>query len=141
MRAFVKIKQKDGWIKRNLVHSCQFKRNGGYPYVDIRLDDEMLPYLIGMTGCFSTPRLDNLRFFKKDHHFKLHAFFYSYLYRGSTGEISLEQLRELLDIKKSHYQLVGHLKSRLLDPTIRLINEVTDIHVLTSNVKHGRRIV
>jgi len=70
----------------------------------------------------------------------LYAFFYSYLYRGNTGEISLSELRTLLSIKKSQYKLVGHLKNRLLEPSISLINRVTDINVSCMPYKHGRRI-
>jgi len=50
MGSYIKIKKKNGWLKRNLIHSCQFYKNNGYAYVDIRLDDDMLPFLIGITG-------------------------------------------------------------------------------------------
>ena len=49
-------------------------------------------------------------------------------------------LRDLLSIKKSQYKLVGHLKNRLLEPSIELINRVTDINVSCNSYKHGRRI-
>jgi len=35
---------------------------------------------------------------------------------------------------------VGHLKNRLLKPSISLINRVTDINVSCMSYKHGRRI-
>ncbi|MBF0264131.1 MAG: replication initiation protein [Gammaproteobacteria bacterium] len=140
MGSYIKIKKKNGWLKRNLVHSCQFYKNDGHSYVDIRLDDEILPFLIGITGKFSSPKIENIRYFKKENHFKLYAFFYSYLYRGNTGEVPLSALRDLLSIKKSQYKLVGHLKSSLLEPSIKLINRVTDIKVSCSSYKHGRRI-
>jgi len=49
MGSYIKIKKKNGWIKRNLIHSCQLNKNDGHAYVDIRLDDDMLPFLIGIT--------------------------------------------------------------------------------------------
>ena len=122
MGSYIKIKKRNGWVKRNLIHSCQLDRNDGNAYVDIRLDDEMLPFLVGITGWFSAPKIENIRFFKKENHFKLYAFFHTHLYRGNTGEVPLSQIRELLSIQKKQYRLVGHLKSRLLDPTIHLIN-------------------
>jgi len=54
--------------------------------------------------------------------------------------VSINQLRELLDIDKKKYQLIGHLKSRLLVPSIEFINKVTDITVTIKDVKHGRKI-
>jgi len=140
MGSYIKIKQKNGWIKKNLVHSCQYNKNSGHPYVDIKLDNDMLPHLIGVNGYFSSPKLDNIRFFKKDQHFKLHAYFYSFLYRHSTGVVSIKDLRQILDIDKKQYQLVGHLKNRLLNPSIKLINDVTDINISTEEVKEGRKI-
>ena len=85
-------------------------------------------------------KLENIKHFKKDQHFKLHAYLFSYLYRGSTGNVSIEQIREILDIDKKQYKLVWHLKSRLLLPSIKFINAVTDIKVIIKDVKHGRRI-
>jgi len=100
----------------------------------------MLPHLINVNSYFSSPKLDNIKLFKKDQHFKLHAYFYSFLYRSSTGIVSIENLRNILDIDKKQYKLVGHLKSRLLIPSIDVINSVTDIHISIRDVKHGRKI-
>lgn len=50
MGSYVKIKKNTGWLKRNLIHSCQFSRNDGHPYVNIRLVDDMLPFLVGISG-------------------------------------------------------------------------------------------
>lgn len=141
MRSHIKIKKSKGWLKRHLVHSCQFTRCTSWSYVDIKLSDDMLPYLIGVKGRFSAPKTENVKHLKKDHHFKLHAFLFSYLYRRTTGNVSIEQLRELLNIDKKQYKLVGHLKSRLLIPSIEYINKVTDIHVTMHDVKPSRRII
>ncbi|NQY38206.1 MAG: replication initiation protein [Alteromonadaceae bacterium] len=43
--------------------------------------------------------------------------------------VTIEELRTILSVEKNQYKLVGHLKSRLLIPTINLINKVTDIKV------------
>lgn len=100
----------------------------------------MLPHLINVNGYFSSPKLENIRLFKKDQHFKLHAYFYSFLYRQSTGMVTIENLRNILDVDKKQYKLVGHLKSRLLIPSIKVINDVTDINISIKEVKHGRKI-
>ncbi len=96
----------------------------------------MLPHLISVNSYFSSPKLENIRLFKKDQHFKLHAYFYSFLYRHTTGIVSIDDLRKILDVDKKQYKLVGHLKSRLLLPSIDLINNVTDIHISIKDVKH-----
>lgn len=140
MGSYVKIKKNTGWLKRNLIHSCQFSRNDGHPYVNIRLVDDMLPFLVGISGWFSAPKIKNIRHFKKDNHFKLYAYFYSHLCRGNMGEVPLSEVRELLSIKKDQYKLVGHLKSRLLDPSIALINRTTDIEVTHSPYEPSRKV-
>jgi len=134
------IKAKNGWIKKNLIHSCQLTREPNFFYIDIRLDNEMLPFLINVTGYFSAPKLENLRYFKKDQHFKLYSYFYSFLFRGETWEVSIEEIRQLLAIDKNKYEQVGHLKNRLLVPSVKLINEVTDIYVSIREVKQWRKI-
>jgi plasmid replication initiation protein len=45
-----------------------------------------------------------------------------------------------LSIQKKQYILIGHLKSRLLNPTIDLINRTTDIYVESTPYKHGKKI-
>lgn len=140
MWSYIKIKNKNGWLKRNLIHSCVLNRVNGAVYVDIRLDDDMVPFLIGLSWWFSSPKIENIRHFKKENHFKLYAFFYAYLYRWSTWEIPLSHIREILSIQKKQYLLIGHLKSRLLNPTIDLINRTTDIKVEYTHYKHGKKI-
>ena len=129
MSSFIKIKNKKGWIKKNLVQSCQLVKDIHWTTISIRLDNDMMPYLIWVSGHFSAPKLENLKYFKKDQHFKLYAFFYSHLFKGCTDDISIQTLRDILDIKKHQYQKVGHLKSRLINPSICLINQVTDIEI------------
>ena len=140
MWSYIKIRNKNGWIKRNSIHSCVLNRMNGAIYVDIRLDDDMVPFLIGLSWWFSAPKIENIRHFKKENHFKLYAFFYAHLYRWSTWEVPLSHLRELLSIQKKQYTLIGHLKSRLLTPTIDLINRTTDIRVGYTPYKYGKKI-
>jgi len=54
--------------------------------------------------------------------------------------VTLCALRDILSIKKKQYLLVGHLKSRLLDPAIDLINRTTDIRIDYMPYKHGRKV-
>lgn len=54
--------------------------------------------------------------------------------------VTIENLRNILDVGKKKYKLVGHLKSRLLIPSIKVINDVTDINISIKEVKHGRKI-
>jgi len=54
--------------------------------------------------------------------------------------VTIENLRNILDIDKKQYKLVGHLKSRLLIPSVKVINDVTDINISIKEVKHGRKI-
>jgi len=141
MSSFIKIKYKKGWLKMNLVHSCQLVKWSDSTIIKLKIDNDMLPYLIGVSWHFSAPKLENFKHFKKDQHFKLYSFFYSHLFKRSTPDISIKELRDILDIKKSQYQKIGHLKSRLLTPSITLINQVTDIHISVIEIKHERKII
>jgi len=89
----------------------------------------MLPYFISVTSKFSAPRMANTQLLKKDHHFKLHGFFHSLSYKKELVNVSIQELRNIFDINKKQYKLVGHFKSRLLIPTIEYINKVTDLSV------------
>jgi len=48
MSSFIKVKQSDGREKKNLINSCRFSSNSGNPFIDIKFDDDMLPYFIGL---------------------------------------------------------------------------------------------
>ena len=101
----------------------------------------MLPYFISVTSKFSAPRMANTQLLKKDHHFKLHGFFHSLSFKNELVCVSIEDLRNIFDIDKKQYKLVGHFKNRLLIPTINYINKVTDLSVECFDDKAGRKII
>jgi len=72
---------------------------------------------------------------KKDQDFKLHSFLFSFVYKKETGVVSVEQLRDIFDLPTKQYTLIGHLKSRLLLPTVERLNKLTNLNIEVKDEK------
>ncbi|MGR8035605.1 replication initiation protein RepM, partial [Acinetobacter baumannii] len=59
---------------------------------------------------------------------------------GKVPKIELSEFREKLGIAADEYKAMNHFKSRVLEPSIKQINEHTDITVSYEQHKTGRTI-
>lgn len=72
---------------------------------------------------------------------------YENLYRfrnttnGSTGEWSLEFFREIIGATANYYDDYGQLNNKIIKPSLKSINQETDIEVRMEPVKQSRHVV
>ena len=71
---------------------------------------------------------------------RLYEFLIAWRNVGKTPVISLSEFREKLGLEINEYQKMVNFKSRVLEPAIKQINELTDIHVKYEQYKTGRSI-
>lgn len=135
--ASITIRQGKDWVKFRWAATCG--RVGGSIF--IRLNEDLRPYLQGLVRQFTAYRLRFVLELRTAYQYRFYQLFKSQQYLGKST-VYYEELKSWLEIPKNEYTLVGHFKDRVLMPSIKAINDVTDIHVeILSPIKEGRRVI
>ncbi len=135
--ASITIRQGKDWVKFRWAPTCG--RVGGWIF--IRLNEDLRPYLQGLVRQFTAYRLRFVLELRTAYQYRFYQLFKSQQYLGKCT-VYYEELKAWLEIPKEEYALVGHFKDRVLMPSIKAINDVTDIQVEILNpIKDGRRVI
>ncbi len=112
-----------------LIHLVSYAKYWlGKGYADIRISEEIAPYLFGLKERFTTYKLSNAM--------KLSSFYAMRIYellkkheRLHQRTFSIEELKQKLGIKKGQYSRTNDFQKRVLDIAVREINNKTDIKI------------
>lgn len=110
--------------------------------IEIRLDNDMKPYLLQLKDNFTKYNLIFTLRMRSKYSIRMFELVSSILYANHdsyTAYYTFEQLRKLLDAEK--YKTTQHLKDRVIEPSIREINEYSDKKIECTYRKEGKRIV
>lgn len=121
-----------GIIKNHYVYEKRSKE------VKIGIYPEMADFLLGIKEQFTKYPLSILNNLINTYDILLFEYFSSIKKLGQQ-KISLEKLRELLNVKEKYKQTL-ELKKELLDKTIKRINEYTDIAVHYKDIKEKNKV-
>jgi plasmid replication initiation protein len=119
------------WIEKPYLYKNTRK-------IKIRLDKDMLPYLIQVKDNFTKYELIAILALKSKFSLRLYELFKSYEYLGKF-EISLDELRKMLMIEKE-YPKFYDFRRYVLDKAIDEITTYTDLEVSYGITKDGRKI-
>jgi plasmid replication initiation protein len=119
------------WIEKPYLY-----KNTGK--IIIKLDKDMLPYLIQVKENFTKYELIAILALKSKFSLRLYELFKSYEYLGKF-EISLDELRKMLMIE-NEYPKFYDFRRYVLDRAIEEITTYTDLEVSYDVTKDGRRI-
>ncbi|GEM_PF-2646688 len=135
--AEIHVKQGEDWLRFRWAPTCG--RQGGYIF--LRMNEDLRPYLSGLVRQFTHYRLRFVLELRSPYHFRFYELFKSYQYLGSC-KVYFESSKEWLEIPADQYTNSGHFKDKILDPSIKAINDVTDVLVsIATPIKDGRKIV
>jgi len=113
-----------------------YKKNSGE--FEFKITPEIMPYLFKLKGSFSRYRLKDVYQFKAASTWKL----YEHLNRWKNTakwHIELDELRLLLGVA-GKYPRWQNFKNRIIDSSIKEINESSDLRVNYEKTKQGRKI-
>ena len=136
MERILTVKREKGQLTIALLSSVESFEGEGR--IAVRFSEEILPYIFDLRREFTRYQLKNILILRSTHAIRL----YELLKQTETLKkrtMTLSELKEYLGTGK-RYQRFGHLKLRVLDPSMREINEKTDINVSYKKIKEGRRI-
>jgi len=121
-----------GWISRAVVDHNTGK-------ITLRFDESLKPYLLDLKKNFTTYNLSYTLSMKSQYGIRLFELLKSYLYKDSKKKrvsFTLDELKHMLFAQS--YKQGGHFKTRVLEPAIKEINELTDYHVTYELTKTDR---
>lgn len=110
----------------------------GEAKVTLSFSRRVIPYLTLLHQQFTSYELKQISQMKSAYSIRLYELLVQFMKTGERN-ITLEKLRELLELKKQ-YPRFFDLKRYILIPSMKDINETTDIRVEWDVVKKGSRI-
>lgn len=141
-----KLSDKSNWvtIKNEILGEVEtLLRWIEKPYIDkksgtikIRLDRDMKPFLLELKEKFTVYNLYYILAMKSKYSIRLYEILKSYEYQKSCV-FEIEEFKKLLCAET--YKLFGHLKEKVLDISLREINDYGDIYTSYEIEKQGRK--
>lgn len=113
-----------------------FKKEGRF-YIEFH--EDLIPYIGELHGNYTKYHLVNIGAFTSTHTIRLYELCSQYKKLGER-EISLETLKDWLQISNK-YDLYANFRKWVLEPSIKEINEKSDLLVEVEPIKRGRSIV
>ena len=111
--------------------------------IKIKLDDDLRPYLLELKSCYTEYELIYALNFKSKYTVRLYEVAKSiHGKKLGTTEIkyNLSDFRKLLGVQQDDYPLFANLRQRVLEPALREVNESSDINLLLTPLKSGRKV-
>lgn len=106
--------------------------------ISLEFDKDLVPHLMGLKEQFTSYRLKDVYRFGSVHTWRLYELLRQYKGIGKR-EFDVDELKAKIGLA-GLYDRVGNLKVRVIDPSIREINETSDIMCEYEQKKRGRRI-
>lgn len=125
------------WIGYAKIH-----KNSGT--VDIRMDNDLKPYLLELKKNFTQYELIYTLRMKRKVSPRLYELLKSYHYDKTTQyrkDIEFEELRKLLSCETSTYAQYKNLNRFVLKPCVKEINDQTDISVSYNPITAGKKTI
>ena len=108
--------------------------------LEITFAPDVVPLITRLEKHFTSYQLKQVAQLTSKYAIRLYEFLIAWRNVGKTPVISLSDFREKLGLEINEYQKMVNFKSRVLEPAIKQINELTDIHVKYEQYKTGRSI-
>ena len=111
----------------------------------VTIHDELKPYLLQLKANFTQYNLAAVANFKNSYSIRFYELLKMRQNMGKGGqfyiEYALAELKKLLGIPNDEYKKFDHLKTRIIEPSLKEINTQTDLNIVQVDyIKKGRAI-
>lgn len=139
MKKVVEVEKEDGsWHYFNLMPSARYIAKQGI--IELQINEEAKPYLIQLKELFTSYNLKNAINLNSKYAIRIYQLTKSSLYKNELI-IGLEDLKERLILTQKSYNRFCNINTKVIQPSIREINDKTDIKVECEHIKSGREVV
>ncbi len=128
----IKIKIDGADTNLRIIEKYKMYEDNGV--VEIKLDNDLKPYLIDLKANFTKYELIYILNFKSKYSIRLYEMFKSYEFTKSF-EIDIDELQLKL---QSNYVKFYDFKRKVIEPALKEINKNTDLTVTVQYIKVGR---
>jgi plasmid replication initiation protein len=108
--------------------------------LEITFAPDVVPLITRLEQHFTSYQLKQVSQLTSKYAIRLYELLIAWREVGKVPKIELSEFREKLGIASDEYKAMNHFKSRVLEPSIKQINEHTDITVSYEQHKTGRTI-
>lgn len=133
----LEIQEPGGLLQTNWVSSASYIDGSGM--VNLSFDPLLKPYLLQLKGNFTSCKLQMLLSFKSQYTMRMYMVLKQYA-RFQEYEIELEQLRDMLGLRKDQHKEYHDFKKNILKPVQNELAEKADLYFECEEVKYGRRV-
>ena len=117
----------------------------GKGVINISFHKSLKPYLLQLKSRFTQYKINSIVKFKSSYSIRFYELLKSYEYLGNGEgfyrEFSLAELKGFLGVDEGEYKNFGHLKCRIIEPSVKEINSYSDIFISSVEyIKEGRAI-
>ena len=131
------IEEDDDELLFQWINTPRIKNKSGKDI--IKISDDVMPYLYNLQEKFTSYELYQILALKGSHSIALYELFKSYLFRKSV-KFSIDDIKKYLSLEDK-YKEYKEFRRRVIEPSVKEINEYTDLQVEWEPIKKGRTYV
>lgn len=127
------------WTSVKWIEKPKFYKSKGQVY--IRLDEDLLPYLLDLKERFTQYELYNILAMKSGFSFRIYELLKSYQKLGKK-KFTIDNLKEKLMVQNvKSYARFPDFRRKVIEVAVEEINELTDINVSWETETKGRKVI
>ena len=108
--------------------------------LEITFAPDVVPLITRLEEHFTSYQLKQVSQLSSKYAIRLYELLIAWREVGKTPQIDLAEFRQKIGVEAKEYERMHHFKARVLEPSIKQINEHTDITVTYEQHKKGRAI-
>ena len=108
--------------------------------LEITFAPDVVPLITRLEENFTSYQLKQVSQLTSKYAIRLYELLIAWREVGKTPQIDLAEFRQKIGVEAKEYERMHHFKARVLEPSIKQINEHTDITVTYEQHKKGRTI-
>ena len=108
--------------------------------LEITFAPDVVPLITRLEQHFTSYQLKQVSQLTSKYAIRLYELLIAWREVGKTPQIDLAEFRQKIGVEAKEYERMHHFKARVLEPSIKQINEHTDITVTYEQHKKGRAI-
>jgi hypothetical protein len=133
----LEIKEPGRLLQVNWVSSAEYIDGTGM--VNLTFDPLLKPYLLQLKGNFTSCNLEMLLGFKSQYTMRVYSLLKQYE-RLKEREIEVNELREILGLRKDLHTEYSNFKNKILIPVQKELEAKADLTFEFDEIKYGRRV-
>ena len=130
--------EKDELEQFNIIHYAKYKNKKGI--VEFEINPRAKPYLLQLESFFSSFELKNALRLVGKYSIRLYQITKASLYKKEMY-IPLDEFKNTLKLTQKSYDRFNNITNKILNPSIKEINERTDIELEYETVLSGRKAI